>query len=676
MLYSYDPNEDNLKAWKKQKNYCSNLYKIERKNYYELLDIKDLTDNRKFWNTVKPLFSTKSKGHNNITLIDNNNLVTSDNEVAEILNRHFIESVKVLVDKDSSSAFLTEKSSTDDPVENIIQKFRYHPSIISIQQNASSKPFTFEHFTEDDILTEISKLKTKKSSKGIPIRFLKENVDIICPKLKDILNNCIDLGIFPDRLKLADITPIFKSGDRTTKKNYRPVSILNIISKLFEKLMNKQFVNYIDQHLSQHLCGYRKGYSTQYALLSLIEKWKKSRDENGFSAAILMDLSKAFDTINHELLIAKLHSYGVDSNALKLFWSYLSNRWQRTKINCTHSTWSELLYGVPQGSILGPLLFNIYLNDLFYQVDYTSICNFADDTTPHASGRELNEVLIVLEHDSNLILEWFRDNYMTLNESKCHLLVSGHRDEFVFAKIGNTRLWEESIVKLLGVLIDENLNFTEHVKHLCKNAGRKISVMARIARYLSVHKRKVLMKTFFESLFNYCPLIWMFCDRSLNSKINALHERALRIAYQDYESSFEDLLVKDSTVTIHEKNLRSLATEMFKIEKKLAPEFICNLIKNSNSNYLTRSHYQITETEDGSSIDEKSRMRVPKVHKVKSGIDTVSFTGPKIWNSLPEKTKNSKTIDSFKNNLKELDLTRECPCSICKTFIPGVGYMN
>ena len=115
---------------------------------------------------------------------------------------------------------------------------------------------------------------------------------------------------------------------------------------------------------------------------------------------------------------------------------------------------------------------------------------------------------------------------------------------------------------------------------------------------------------------------------------------------------------------------------MFKIEKKLAPEFICNLIKNSNSNYLTRSHYQITETEDGSSIDEKSKKRVPKVHKVKSGIDTVSFTGPKIWNSLPEKTKNSKTIDSFKKNLKELDLTRECPCSICKTFIPGVGYMN
>ena len=140
-----------------------------------------------------------------------------------------------------------------------------------------------------------------------------------------------------------------------------------------------------------------------------------------------MDLSKAFDTINHDLLIAKLHSYGVGDKALRLFMDYLNNRWQRTKVNGTYSTWAELLYEVPQGSILGPLLFNIYLNDLFLEIGQTNICNFADDTTPHASGYELDEVMINLEHDSNLILEWFRDNYMTLNEGKCHLLVCGNK---------------------------------------------------------------------------------------------------------------------------------------------------------------------------------------------------------------------------------------------------------
>ena len=167
---------------------------------------------------------------------------------------------------------------------------------------------------------------------------------------------------------------------------------------------------------------------------------------------------------------------------------------------------------------------------------------------------------------------------MTLNEDKCHLLVYGNKHECTFADIGITKLWEEHIVKLLGVHIDYNLTFTNDVKTLCKNAGRKISMMARIAIYLSESKKKILLRTFFESLFSYCPLIWMFCDKNLDHKINRLHERALRIAYNDYSASFEELLEKDGSVNIHQRNLRCLATEMFKIKNKLSPPFICDLV--------------------------------------------------------------------------------------------------
>ena len=142
-----------------------------------------------------------------------------------------------------------------------------------------------------------------------------------------------------------------------------------------------QFSNYVDEFLLPYLCGYRKGFNTQYALLSLIEKWKKELDNKGYAGAILMDLSKAFDTINHELLIAKLYAYGFSKNALKLINSYMSDHWQRTKIDKSFSSWSALLKEVPQGSVLGPILFNIYLNDLFYYL-HCKICNFADDTTP------------------------------------------------------------------------------------------------------------------------------------------------------------------------------------------------------------------------------------------------------------------------------------------------------
>ena len=184
-------------------------------------------------------------------------------------------------------------------------------------------------------------------------------MDICSTVLRKLINSAIKGCVFPNKLKVADITPIFKKGNATDVKNYRPISVLPPISKIFEKLLYMQMSTYFEQFLSPYLCGYRKGFSTQEALLTLIEKWKKSLDKGGYSGAILKELSKAFDTIDHELLLAKLHTYGFDRNSLLLVKSYLSKGWQRTNNN-SFSSWTELLQGVPQGSVWGPLLFNIY----------------------------------------------------------------------------------------------------------------------------------------------------------------------------------------------------------------------------------------------------------------------------------------------------------------------------
>ena len=149
-----------------------------------------------------------------------------------------------------------------------------------------------------------------------------------------------------------------------------------------------------------------------------------------------MDLSKAFDTLNHKLLSAKRHGYGFNRDSLKLINDYLSNRWQRTKIKNSFSSWAELIQGVPQGSVFGPLLFNIYINDLFYLVESTKVCNFEDDTTFFASNKDLKILISRLEHDSHLAIEWFESNYMKLNQDKCHLLVSGYKHEYIWARIG------------------------------------------------------------------------------------------------------------------------------------------------------------------------------------------------------------------------------------------------
>ena len=675
--YRTRPTEENKKAFKKQRNFCNRLYKKERQKYYENLDLRKINDNKKFWNTVKPLMSNKGPNSQKISLKEGDKLVTDDIEIANVLNKHFVSSVRCLAEKGGCSAHVLDINDEKDTLDNIFKRFKLHPSIIAIKEKSFKEIFDFTLLTTDEVLSEINKLDHTKSTTGISISLLKDNSDICAPILTNIFNSCINNGVFPDQLKLADITPIFKSVDSMAKKNYRPVSILNSVSKLFEKLIQKQLNPFFDDKLSEYLCGYRKGNSTQYALLNLIESWKKYRDNHGYSAAVLMDLSKAFDTINHDLLLAKLHAYGVSKNALKLMMSYLRNRYQRTKVNGEYSSWEELLTGVPQGSVLGPLLFNIYLNDLLYAVENAEICNFADDTTPHSSGYDLKEVMIDVEHDCSLLVEWFRDNYLTLNADKCHLLVSGYKCEAMYASVGDALLWEENSVKLLGLIIDSELTFNNYVQMICKKASQKLTAIVRLANIISEKKRKVLLKTFFESQFSYCPLLWMFCSRKLNNKINRLHERALRIAYADYVSSFEELLAKDDSVTIHQRNLKVLAVEMYKISQGISPKFMNDLVEEFDTKYHTRSRYGVELDEGGNvkCLNKKLYYRPQKSNTSSFGLESFRWLGPKIWELIPDDLKNTKNLATFKSALKKLNIDN-CPCKLCKNYIQGVGYIS
>ena len=262
-------------------------------------------------------------------------------------------------------------------------------------------------------------------------------------------------------------------------------------------------------------------------------------------------------------------------------------------MNGSFSTWRETTIGVPQGSVLGPLLFNIYLNDLFMFVNDAEICNYADDTTIYACDNNIEGIIETLESDALKIAEWFPNNCMKLNEDKCHLMIFGDKSNDISLNIGSVRIKESKEEKLLGVILDKTLCFKQQVKFICKKAGQKLHALSRISHFLDTEQLKRIMRAFILSQFNYCPLVWMFCNGALDNKVNRIHERALRITYKDMRSDLDTMLLRDNAVTIHARNLQLLMTEIYKAKWELNPTFMKEIFVEKHSTYGLRSCHNL-----------------------------------------------------------------------------------
>ena len=390
----------------------------------------------------------------------------------------------------------------------------------------------------------------------------------------------------------------------------------------------------------------------------MIEKWRRSVDGGGQAGALLNDLSKAFDCIDHELLITKLYAYGFDKNSLHFINSYLKRRKQRTKINSSYSAFAEILFGVPQGSILGPLLFNIYICDLFIENSDIDIANHGDDNTPYACSSDLDFVIFKLQKNTERIFRWSYNNNLISNAERSHLIVSTKKNLEI--QVSSCSIRNEDSVKLLGIHLNNDLNFDYHVNQLCKNASKKLHALARIAKYMDINKRRMLMKAFVSSQFSYCPLIWMFHSRKMEHRINSIHKRALKLVCQDSpDLTFQELLAKDKSVSVHQKNLQLLATEIFKSKTGVSPELMNDIFHFVKRPYNLRSDYTLERKRD---------------HTVYHGSESLSSLAPKLWDLLPNSIKNSASLKEFKTIINTWAFER-CPCRICKKYVGRVGFI-
>ena len=533
MLYSQFTKCQSNKNWekfRKQRNFVTKLKRKSMKTYF-LERCSGGTKSGDFWKTIKPFFSKKgSSGEHKIVLNESDKIVNDQKEVANHFNNFF-----------STVAENIGKDTVYEPSD--------HPSLIEIRkQNDCTNKFVFEKVTTDKVEKIINNINIKKATgaDGIPAKIIKCSKSIIAPQITSILNMSIDQSVFPDKLKKAQVTPLYKKNDPLLKTNYRPVSVLCIFSKIFEKILEQQLSDFFENIFIPYLCAFRRGHGCQTTLLRLLEDWRNALEKNQYVAAVLMDLSKAFDCLPHDILLDKLSAYGMSTDSVSLLESYLSNRKQQIKINGILSSWSDIQKGVPQGSILEPLLFNVFINDIFYFVKKGTLYNYADDNTLSYGHPDFNVLTSVLESESNVLINWFKVNKMQANPDKFQVLAVGKKtfDKNMKICIQNSTLSCEETVKLLGIEIDYQLNFDIHISSICRKASQQLNILKRLGRYLDRLSKLTIFHTFILSNFNFCPLAWHFCTDKNSNKLEKVQERALRFVYNDYTSSYINLLEK------------------------------------------------------------------------------------------------------------------------------------
>ena len=615
--------------YKHERNVTNNSIKQAKQRYF-IDNLESSKSNpRKTWKLINEVTSRKKNMTKDISEIQiGNKSITSTPELAEIFNKHFIE--------------IGPKLASEIPISNIKPESYLTPTV---------KSFTLQSPNVDMVCKLLRGINEKKATglDKIPCKLLKLAADVLAPSLTDIFKCAIDTGIFPDEWKLARVTPIFKKGAKSELNNYRPISVIPIVAKIFERVIFDQLYNYFNENelLTSAQSGFRSLHSTLTALLEATNNWSVNIDNGLLNGVIFIDLKKAFDTINHEILIRKLSNYGVDRNFLTLIKSYLNNRSQKCSVNGSLSNAGIISFGVPQGSLLGPLLFLVYINDLPNCLSIASPRMFADDTSISLNASNLIDLESFINIELSNLNHWLIANKLSLNIAKTEFMIIGSRQRLLTQQnseinivIEGNEIKKVDHAKSLGLTIDDRLSWSKHIDDICKKITSGIGALKRLRPFVSTSTAIQIYKALILPHFDYCSTVWDGLSLHLNDKLQKLQNRASRVILKaNYATSSSVLREKLHWDTLQTRRHKQKAVMMFKSLNNLTPKYLSELFKPYSTDYNLRN------------VDKKVALPFPHTDFLKRSF---SYSGAMIWNDLPQNIRNIESLNSFKREINKM----------------------
>ena len=621
-----NPTKEN--NYKREKKRVKIIITNNKNNYFREEFKKSKGNIKGTWNVIKKIIPDNkiSPGMHEDTTEDTHNR-------AEAFNEYFANVGKNTFEK------------SQDNVLNINQLADVHPLLASnINNNFRPQPVDI-----DTLILTIKHLKITNSygSDGISYRFLIDSLPVMVLYILVIINSSIVTGCYPALWKHPHVVPILKSGDSDNVTNYRPISLLSILSKVLEKIVANQLIAFLESNhrLAENQHGFRPNLSTETALLKVTNKIYENIENKKLSLLLMLDLSKAFDSVHHQILMNKCLKLNIDP-----FWfeDYLSNRVQSVRIKSVLSSSREVRFGVPQGSILGPLLFLIYINDTPQFIRDCLLVQYADDTQIILTG-DIDEIDEMTSKAENILMNaktYFNGNGLLLNENKTQCIFFGSRQyisripEDTRIKFNDTLLVPSKKVKNLGVYMDSNMTFSVHIDELYRKVTGTLLYLNRVNDSFDSDCRVMVVQSLVLSILNYCLKVWGSTNKTQMDRVQKLQNFAGKVAIggaKKYDH-VTPILEKLQWLRMDKKYFYDICILMFKIKNQLLPDWLFNMPTVGD----VRSELIVTRQNDN--------LFIPRTF-TDTGARALNIRGPLLWGKLPAHLRNCQNMSSFKTNL-------------------------